>query len=289
VTALAVAVVVLQLLLPLALSAFAFSRRPPEPTRLPGNTEQTPSAASPELTPLLCPSCQAPVPLLGERFACPHCSAAVEPPPDYAKLFHDRAAAAERLAHSEELLFQTRLFTSKRFVGALRFGVVVWFFIVGAAWVVIEDAHSRWLAPLNSLAILLAFMQTPLAFWFTGLMKQQVAPLPTADRKEAAKEPAAVAPCQRCKAPTHFAAGHLAGICVYCGASNYRAALARLSSAESERDYDAAQERFEKALRTWASTRMVWSNVLFGITAFELLRLGLLVLALMALPFVQAL
>jgi len=182
------------------------------------------------LTPILCPACHAPVPLLAEVFPCPFCKAEVRPPPEYVEVFAVRNKVYAELQQAEELWRRSRWITSRVLTGFLRWSIVPWLLLVlfSSAWAATNWESGFWIA-VGCLASILAIAQLFILFPVASVFDDMRNSMPLVPKAHFLRAPEDHAPCRHCHAPVTFEEDALASICGYCGGENFRLALAEQS------------------------------------------------------------
>jgi Zn finger protein HypA/HybF involved in hydrogenase expression len=186
------------------------------------NTKDTP--ALPALAPLRCPSCKAPVPLLAKQFACPHCAATVVPPDDYVGALAARSKSDTLLARAERMWRRSRIVCARPTTFLMT--------ILSIAWtvVVIMSSYKAFdygvPGPILGLPILMAVVQCLLGFFLISVIGDGRKELPPVPARAELRVPALEGTCTGCSGPFVFDKDRLASTCRYCGAENFRAALA---------------------------------------------------------------
>jgi predicted RNA-binding Zn-ribbon protein involved in translation (DUF1610 family) len=202
--------------------------------------EQGAPAKGRALAPLMCPSCGAAVSLESASFPCPHCQAQITPPDEYVRLFELRERAVLQLKRAERKWRLSRFTSSPLMTIPLRLAFFAWFFAIAAAGLTLD-----WPTPLLALAALLAGLQAFIGWFFVSVFSDAAKTLPPLPSTKFLKAPSSSGACMGCGAPIQFAADSFATICMYCGADNYREALAK----DAQRDAGAKASAATKSLR----------------------------------------
>lgn len=202
--------------------------------------QQKSAAALPTLAPLRCPSCKAPVPLLARRYPCPHCAAEVAPPPDYVQALAARMKSDALVARSERMWRRSRIVCARPTTWAMGVLLVAWTVLV--IWVSFAAFDYGVPGPVLALPIIVAVVQCFLGFFLISVIGDSRKSLPPLPARAAMRVPAVEAACVGCGGLCTFDKDRLASTCRYCGAENFRAALAHSASA-----HEAAGERVMNA------------------------------------------
>lgn len=194
-------------------------------------------ARVPTLAPLSCPSCKAPVPLLAKRFPCPHCAANVEPPADYINALASRSKSDASLARAERMWRRSRIVCARPMTFLFTLLLLAWTVAVIVSSYKAFDYGVP--GPALALPILIAVVQCFLGFFLISVIGDGRKDLPPLPARGELRVPAALATCAGCAGPFEFEKNRLASTCRYCGAENFRAALAqkvRVHEAKGEGD-----------------------------------------------------
>lgn len=173
------------------------------------------------LAPLMCPSCGAAVALESASFPCPHCRAPITPPDEYVRMFELRNRAALQLKRAERKWRWSRFTSSPLVTIPLRLSFIAWLVAVLAACFALD-----WPFAALALAAILAGLQALVGWFFASVFADAAKTLPPLPSAKFLRAPSASGACMGCGAPVQFAADSFASICMYCGADNYREALA---------------------------------------------------------------
>ena len=264
-----------QLVLPLAIGAYEIFGTTPVPTtparsqKLADRLKRKRAAAevkAPALEPLRCPKCTAPVPLLARSFACPHCSAPIEPPADYVKALDLRVARDAMLGRAERVWRRSRFTSARPTTALMRVAVLAWAAAVIAACVSAIQLEWTGAGFFVFLAVLLTFVQVLVFFALVSVFADGRTELPPVPRGEELRCDAAEGVCAGCAGPFMFAKDRFGATCAYCGAENFRAALAQQTKSIVERGEDAARGSLMEQIRAWDMRRTETLGV-FGILA----------------------
>lgn len=199
------------------------------------------------LTALRCPGCGAPVPLLGDVFACPHCAREVRPPDAYRRVLSLRARSREELARAERIWLRSRITASPLLLWPARAAVVATFVAVVRAGSALQRA--RWPEGIYIASSIVGFLQVVvllITIQVFGALRRTTPPVP-----EHRALPPALDTCRRCGAPVAFEADAFSTACAYCGADNYRGALAVRASVEARARHDHVTQTLLEAIREW--------------------------------------
>lgn len=189
----------------------------------------------PTLAPLRCPSCKAPVPLLAKQFPCPHCAAPVVPPADYVNALVSRSKSDALLKRAERMWRRSRIVCARPTTFLMTLFTLAWTGLVIASSV--QAFHYGLPELLVALPCIIAVVQCFLGFFLISVIGDGRKSLPRLPTRAELRVPAAQGTCTGCGGPFMFEKDRLASTCRYCGAENFRAALAqkaRVHEANSE-------------------------------------------------------
>jgi predicted RNA-binding Zn-ribbon protein involved in translation (DUF1610 family) len=181
------------------------------------------------LAPLSCPSCGAAVPLESASFPCPHCHAQITPPDEYVRTFALRERATLRLKRAERKWRWSRWTSSPLVTIPLRLLFIAWFLAVAAAGLSLD-----WPTPVLVIANVLAGLELAVGLFYTSFYAKARKTMPALPAIQFLKAPASSGACTGCGAPIQFPADTFAALCMYCGADNYREALAKSAQADAD-------------------------------------------------------
>ena len=209
----------------------------------------------PRLAALVCAQCKAPVPLVSSQFPCPFCAAPVAPPPEYVAALRDRERAAKELLRAERLWRWSRVTSSPWLLWPVRLIDVAWSLLVGLCCAAVSGVFWFFPWPVLAAAGIVAFFQVFIGLFYIQVFADMRKTLPPPPKRTDLVCGAETAACRGCTAPMQFAANQLAAVCNYCGADNYRAALARAQREGAAADKDAASRSLLDAARDVRSRR----------------------------------
>jgi hypothetical protein len=206
--------------------------------------EKSIAAKARTLAPLMCPSCGAAVALESASFPCPHCHAQITPPDEYVRTFELRKRAVIQLKRAERKWRWSRWTSSPLVTIPMRLFFVSWFVaIIGAALVV------DWPGPVLILALILAGLELAGGWFYASYYASARKTLPALPAVKFLNAPTAGGACAGCGAPLQFPADTFATICMYCGADNYREALAQAAQADASSQVRAAKKSLRDAIK----------------------------------------
>ncbi|MEO7110609.1 MAG: zinc ribbon domain-containing protein [Polyangiaceae bacterium] len=206
--------------------------------------EKSVAAKASALAPLMCPGCGAPVPLESASFPCPHCHAQITPPDAYVHTLELRKHAVIRLKRAERKWRWSRWTSSPLVTIPMRLFFVSWFVVIVWAAFVVD-----WPGLVLLLAAILAGFELAGGWFYASYYASARKTLPALPAVKFLKAPTAAGACAGCGAPIQFPADTFATICMYCGADNYREALAQAAQADAGSQVRAAKKSLRDAVK----------------------------------------
>jgi uncharacterized Zn finger protein (UPF0148 family) len=231
---------------------------------------ETATADESKLVPLACPGCGAPVALAGDSFPCPHCRTTVRPPDEYVRTLRLRDEVRRELHAAERRWRWSRWTSSWLATWAIRLAFIGWLGVVLFAAMELDE----WPGLVKFLAIILAIVEVLIGLGLAsayGAAKKTLPAVPSAQFRAA---PSGAETCTGCGAPIAFVSGALATLCNYCGADNYREALAESARTEAQSQRTEAKKSLLEAMRELDSRRkdvlamvgfMAMAEVFYGV------------------------
>jgi Zn finger protein HypA/HybF involved in hydrogenase expression len=213
----------------------------PKPTAAPGQGDDLPN-----LQPLKCAACGGNASLRPGVAKCSHCHQPVPVPEDYTETLKLRSQSFKLMAKAERLWKRIRLVSMPPVQVALWLAAVVfvWFmwqglfpdFVLGALYNIMTFWGTMvWaLGVLSMAAIAIAIIGY--ALYLAAVRSRLPAP-PAAAKAVGGEEDV---DCSNCGGMVEIGAGHIVGICGYCGSETYRVALARRARKAAAEEKDAA-------------------------------------------------
>lgn len=244
--------------------------------------------ALPTLLPLKCAACGGSASLQPGVAKCSHCRQPVPVPEDYTETLKLRAQSFKLMAKAERLWKRIRL------VSLPPVQLALWGAAVVFVWLMWQGLFPLFVR--EALYNLMTFSGTMV--WALGVLSMVAIAIALAGyaiylavvRSELPTPPVAVKGmekdedigCANCGGMVEIGAGHIVGICGYCGSETYRVALARKArAAAAEEKDDAALSLYTAMVRIYemrenAALAVPIAIVVLGIVLVVLLRVALM-------------
>jgi hypothetical protein len=114
---------------------------------------------------------------------------------------------------------------------------------------------DEWPGLVKFLAIILAIVEVLIGLGLASAYGAAKKTLPAVPSVQFRAAPSGAATCTGCGAPIAFVSGTLATLCNYCGADNYREALAESARTEAQSQRTEAKKSLLEAMRELDSRR----------------------------------
>jgi Zn finger protein HypA/HybF involved in hydrogenase expression len=244
----------------------------------------------PKLQPLKCASCGGSASLRPGVAKCSHCHQPVPVPEDYTETLKLRSQSFKLMAKAERLWKRIRLVSMPPvqivlWIAAL---VFVWFMWQGLFPLFVREALYNLMTFFGTLVWawdVLALVAIAIAIAgyaiYLAVVRSELPAAPAAAKAVGGEEDME---CANCGGMVEIGAGHVVGICGYCGSETYRVALARKARAAAAEQKDVAATSLYTAMvriyemRENAALAVPIAIVVIGMCLVFLLRVALMFL-----------